>query len=83
MAGFADLERGFRTAENAARLWRGIAEVYFRLRQHKPVDTALRALEAEARRIEAEDGRRWPVYPAARGVSIWDFIEEARERARQ
>jgi hypothetical protein len=87
VAGIPELERGFRTSENAARIWREIAATYFRLRQRpfqsQRFEAAARALEKEARRVEDEQGRSWPVYPAARGVTLHEFIRQARERAKE
>jgi hypothetical protein len=85
-AAVPDLLPWFRAAENAARLWKQIAEVYFRLRQ-RPVtqdrlDAALRALLAEAYRIERRAGIAWPVYPAARGATVYEFAREALERGK-
>jgi hypothetical protein len=85
-AGIAPLERWLRASENAARLWKHIAAVYFRLRQ-SPVsetrlDAALDGLLREAYRIEQEDGRVWPIFPAARGVSVYEFARQALERGK-
>jgi len=85
-AGIASLDRWLRTAENAARLWKQIAAVYFRLRQ-QPVeqpklDAAIQDLLQEAYRIEEEDGRVWPIFPAARGVPVYEFARQALERGK-
>ena len=84
-AGIAEIERGLRVSANGAALWKHIAAVYFRLRSRPfdraRFDSAVHSLADEARRIESEQGRSWPVYPAARGVTVADFIREARDRA--
>lgn len=93
-AEYDDLRRGFRRTENAARLWRHIAAVYFRLQRLKAgetrtpddmprLDEALGALLAECYRMEREDGIDWPLFPAARGVSGYEFAREAVERGKQ
>jgi hypothetical protein len=77
---------GFETSRNAALLWERIAEVYFRLSRpsdEKPqLAAAIRALLDESCRIEKQSGRRWPVYPAARGTTVYQFAEEAMERGK-
>lgn len=99
------LRRGFRRAENAARLWRRIAAVYFRLRRlaaagvpddastkagveaspddMSRLDDALIELLVECYRMEREDGIDWPLFPAARGVSGYEFAREAVERGKR
>lgn len=81
---YAKLERGLRTSENAARLWREIAAVYFRLRggDKGKLEPAIRSLVAESCRIEKENGNVWPVYPAARGTTAYEFAREAMERGK-
>lgn len=81
-ARYQELSAGLKTAENAALLWERIAEVYFRLRKDKgePLAAAIRSLVAESCRIERQAGRRWPVYPAARGTTALQFAQEALER---
>ncbi|MEO7652096.1 MAG: hypothetical protein ABIZ80_16655, partial [Bryobacteraceae bacterium] len=78
------LARQMRTAENAALLWKRIAEVYFRLRRkdREPLENAVRSLVAESCRIEKEAGRVWPLYPAARGVTAYEFAQEVVEKAK-
>jgi hypothetical protein len=44
--------------------------------------SSVSGLGSEARRIESEQGRSWPIYPAACGIAISDFIKEARQAAR-
>jgi hypothetical protein len=86
-AGIASLEPWLRATENAARLWKQVAAVYFRLRQQPilpaQLDSALDALLAEAYRIEQHDGRVWPIFPAARGVTVYEFARQALERGKK
>jgi len=81
-AAYEELHGGLRRAENAAMLWRSIAEVYFRLKRAdgEPLSAAIRKLLDEGCRIEKEAGKVWPVYPGARGINVYDFAEEAIER---
>ncbi|MBI4874609.1 MAG: hypothetical protein HY822_08250 [Acidobacteria bacterium] len=84
-SGIAEIESGLRTAGNAARLWREIAAVYFRLRresrqERREFEDAVGRLLREAYRIERESGAAWPVFPAARGISAYEFAREAQER---
>jgi hypothetical protein len=85
-SGIPTLDQWFRKAANAARLWKQIAAVYFRLRQQPileaQVDSALESLLDEAYRIEREDGRVWPIFPAARGVPVYEFARQALERGK-
>lgn len=83
-AHYDELRMGLRRAENAAILWRSIAEVYFRLRrgEEQPLSTAIRKLLDESCRIEKETGKVWAVYPAARGITAYDFAQEAIERGK-
>ncbi len=81
---YEQLAGGLRKAENAATLWKWIAEVYFRLRRGdgEPLSAAVRRLLEESCRIEREAGKAWPVYPAARGVTAYEFAREAIERGK-
>jgi hypothetical protein len=81
---YENLRSGLRRAENAALLWKQIAAVYFRMRQGEaePLSAAVRSLLAESCRIEKEAGKVWPVYPAARGTTAYEFAQEAIERGR-
>lgn len=88
-ARYGQLAAGLRRAENAARLWRRIAEAYFRLRQveagagnKQKLEAAARGVVEEACRIERESGRTWPVYPAARGITAYEFAQEIFERGK-
>jgi hypothetical protein len=82
-ASIESLDRWLRTAEDAARLWKQIAAVYFRLRQRplvdEKLDESIDALLSEAYRIEQQSGRVWPIFPAARGVHIYEFARQALE----
>jgi hypothetical protein len=81
---YEELRTGLRRAQNAALLWRAIAEVYFRLRRgdSEPLSDAVRKLLSESCRIEKESGRTWPVFPAARGITAYEFAREAIERGK-
>jgi hypothetical protein len=83
---FQRLIDGLETSRNAALLWKQIAAVYFLLRTAPPNDSRLAAsvqsLVAESCRIEKEAGKRWPVYPAARGTTAYQFAQEAIERGK-
>lgn len=85
-SGIVALDQWLRKSENAARLWKQIAAVYFRLRQQpmaeEKLDNALDSLLDEAYRIEREDGRVWPIFPAARGVPVYEFARQALERGK-
>lgn len=83
-ADYHQLRAGMWRAENAALLWKDIAEVYFRLRRgdQEPLSAAIRGLLQRACEIEKESGQVWPVYPAARGISVYDFAAEAIERSK-
>ncbi len=82
--GIGEIESGLGGAENAARLWKEIANVYLRLRrppgEQAPLEDAIGGLLRQAFRIERERGPVWPVFPAARGISAYDFAREALER---
>jgi len=81
---YDQLRTNLRRSENAALLWKQIANVYFRLRQSKPepLTQAVKDLLTESCRIEKEAGKVWPVYPAARGTTAYQFAEEAIERGK-
>jgi hypothetical protein len=81
---YEQLRSGLRRAENAALLWKQIASVYFRLRRGdaEPLSAAVRSLLAESCRIEKEAGKVWPVYPAARGTTAYEFAKEAIEKGK-
>ena len=76
-AAYRQLVDGFETSRNAATIWRDIADVYFR-----PTSKAVNALLTDSCNIEKQFGKRWPVYPAARGVTAYRFAEEAIERGK-
>jgi hypothetical protein len=80
--GIPELERGFTAARNAALLWKDIAAIYFRLLQGADVRTAVEKEIGDACAIERESGQVWPVYPAARGITAYDFAREAIERGK-
>ena len=77
---YAELERGLSTAEDAAQLWKRIAAVYFQVNNPGKLPDAVRALVGEACSIESRSGQVWPVYPAARGTTVYQFAREALER---
>lgn len=87
--GIPDLERGFTTARNAAVLWKDIAAAYFRLLRVEQgledgtkLTAAVRTELADACRIEKQSAQVWPVYPAARGITAYDFAREVIERGK-
>jgi len=89
VAGLPDLERDFTTARNAALLWKDIAAAYFRLLRVEQgredpakLAAAVRTEIEDACRMEKESGERWPVYPAARGITAYDFAREVIERGK-
>ena len=76
-------------ARNAAVLWKDIAAAYFRLRRVEQgledgtkLSAAVRAELDDACRMEKQSGEAWPVYPAARGVTAYDFAREVIERGK-
>jgi hypothetical protein len=77
---YAELQRGLSTAADAAQLWKRIAAVYFQLDNPGKLAQTVRALVAEACSIENRSGQVWPVYPAARGTTVYQFAREALER---
>ena len=89
VAGIPSLEHGFTVARNAAVLWKDIAAAYFRLRRVEQgledgtkLSAAVRAELDDACRMEKQSGEAWPVYPAARGVTAYDFAREVIERGK-
>jgi hypothetical protein len=77
---YAELEHGLTAADDAAQLWKRIAAVYFQMNDQKKLAIAVRELVGEACRIESQRGQVWPVYPAARGTTVYRLAEEALER---
>ena len=87
--GIPDLERGFTTARNAALLWKDIAAAYFHLLRVEQgledgteLTAAVRTELDDACRMEKQSGQVWPVYPAARGITAYDFAREVIERGK-
>jgi len=74
---YHQLVDGFETCRNAAIVWRDIAEIYFR-----PTPDAVKTLLTDSCHVEKQAGKRWPIYPAARGITAYRFAEEAIERGK-
>ncbi|MDE0221868.1 MAG: hypothetical protein OXJ90_21540 [Spirochaetaceae bacterium] len=81
------LRRRFALLHDTARLWRWIAECYFRLRaavrgtippeRNDPaLDRALLGMIAQAVAMEDRHGRVYPVYNACRGITAYRFVLE-------
>jgi hypothetical protein len=76
---YAEFEPGFNTADDTAQLWRRIAAVYFQTGDPERLAGAVHNLIGDACRIESRKGQAWPIYPAARGTTVYQFAKEALE----
>jgi hypothetical protein len=88
--GSPELERGFTTARNAAVLSKDIAAAYFRLLRVEQgledctkLTTAVRTELDDACGMEKQSGQVWPMYPAARGITAYDWAREVIERGKR
>lgn len=81
------LRRRFALLHDTARLWRWIAECYFRLRaavrgtipperNDRALDRALLGMIEQAVGMEDRHGKVYPVYNACRGITAYRFVLE-------